>query len=406
MIIPELLSPAGNFERLKVAFAYGADAVYLAGKALGMRAKAGNFEIEEMNEGIKYAHSLGKKVYVTVNIIARNEDFIALDDYFTELNKIAPDALIISDLGIFDMARKLLPNMEIHISTQANTTNFASANFWKKLGASRIILARELSLREISEIRKLSPDVELESFVHGAMCMAYSGRCLISNYMNGRDANRGGCSHPCRWDYALVEEKSGALIPVFEDNEGTHIFSSKDLCMIEHIPELINSGIMSFKIEGRMKTVYYVAAVTKTYREAIDDFISDPKLYAARVPYYKEQLSKICHREYTTGFYFSPISEEDHCYTDGSHTKTQDFYAIVENYDPASGFCFVEQRNKFKVGERIEVLKTKGENFSQVIESLFDIDGNPVLSAPHPQQKLKFKAEKPVERFDIIRKKA
>ena len=406
MIIPELLSPAGNFERLKVAFAYGADAVYLAGKALGMRAKAGNFEIEEMNEGIKYAHSLGKKVYVTVNIIARNEDFIALDDYFTELNKIAPDALIISDLGIFDMARKLLPNMEIHISTQANTTNFASANFWKKLGASRIILARELSLREISEIRKLSPDVELESFVHGAMCMAYSGRCLISNYMNGRDANRGGCSHPCRWDYALVEEKSGTLIPVFEDNEGTHIFSSKDLCMIEHIPKLMNAGIMSFKIEGRMKTVYYVAAVTKTYREAIDDFISDPNLYAARIPYYKEQLSKICHREYTTGFYFSPISEEDHCYTDGSHTKTQDFYAIVEHYDPSSGFCFVEQRNKFKVGERIEVLKTKGENFSQVIESLFDIDGNPVLSAPHPQQKLKFKAEKPVERFDIIRKKA
>jgi len=406
MIIPELLSPAGDLERLKVAFAYGADAVYLAGKALGMRAKARNFEIEEMHEGIKYAHSLGKKVYVTVNIIARNEDFIGLDDYFTELNKIAPDALIISDLGIFDMARKSLPNMEIHISTQANTTNFASANFWKKLGASRIILARELSLREISEIRKLSPDVELESFVHGAMCMAYSGRCLISNYMNGRDANRGGCSHPCRWDYALVEEKSGALIPVFEDNEGTHIFSSKDLCMIEHIPELINSGIMSFKIEGRMKTVYYVAAVTKTYREAIDDFISDPNLYAARVPYYKEQLSKICHREYTTGFYFSPISEEDHCYTDGSHTKTQDFYAIVENYDPASGFCFVEQRNKFEVGERIEVLKTKGENFSQIIEALFDIDGNPVLSAPHPQQKLKFKAEKPVERFDIIRKKA
>jgi len=406
MIIPELLSPAGDLERLKVAFAYGADAVYLAGKALGMRAKARNFEIEEMNEGIKYAHSLGKKVYVTVNIIARNDDFANIEHYFTELNKIAPDALIISDLGIFDMARKSLPNMEIHISTQANTTNFASANFWKKLGASRIILARELSLREISEIRKLSPDVELESFVHGAMCMAYSGRCLISNYMNGRDANRGGCSHPCRWDYALVEEKSGTLIPVFEDNEGTHIFSSKDLCMIEHIPKLMNAGIMSFKIEGRMKTVYYVAAVTKTYREAIDDFISDPNLYAARIPYYKEQLSKICHREYTTGFYFSPISEEDHCYTDGSHTKTQDFYAIVEHYDPSSGFCFVEQRNKFKVGERIEVLKTKGENFSQVIESLFDIDGNPVLSAPHPQQKLKFKAEKPVERFDIIRKKA
>jgi len=404
MTIPELLSPAGDLERLKVAFAYGADAVYIAGKSLGMRAKARNFEIEEMSEGIKYAHSLGKKVYVTVNIIARNDDFANIDDYFKELKKIAPDALIISDFGIFDMARNSLPDTEIHISTQANTTNFASANFWKKLGASRIILARELSLKEIGEISKLSPDVSLETFVHGAMCMAYSGRCLISNYMNGRDANRGGCSHPCRWDYTLVEEKSGALIPVFEDGEGTHIFSSKDLCMVEHIPDLINAGIMSFKIEGRMKTVYYVAAVTKTYREAIDDFISDPNLYSTRIPYYEEQLSKICHREYTTGFYFSPISEEDHCYTDGSHTKTQDFYAIVEHYDSASGFCFIEQRNKFEVGERVEVLKTKGENFSQVIGELFDIDGNPVLSAPHPQQKLKFKAVKPVAKFDIIRK--
>lgn len=405
MTVPELLSPAGDLERLKVAFAYGADAVYISGKSLGMRSKARNFEIDEMNEGVKYAHSLGKKVYVTVNIIARNDDFANIDEYFKELGKIAPDALIISDLGIFDMARKTLPNMDIHISTQANTTNFASANFWKSLGASRIILARELSLREICEIRELSPGIELESFVHGAMCMAYSGRCLISNYMNGRDANRGACSHPCRWDYALVEEKSGAIIPVFEDESGTHIFSSKDLCMIEYIPDLINAGIMGFKIEGRMKTVYYVAAVTKAYREAIDDFVSDPELYAMRIPYYKDQLSKICHREYTTGFYFSPISEEDHCYVDGSHTKTQDFYAIVEHYDPASGFCFIEQRNKFEVGEVVEFLKTSGENFSQVVEALFDVDGNPVISAPHPQQKLKFRATQPVSKFDIVRKK-
>jgi len=405
MIIPQLLSPAGDLERLKVAFAYGADAVYLSGKALGMRAKARNFEIDEMNEGVKYAHSLDKKVYVTLNIIARNEDFANIDEYFGELKKISPDALIISDLGIFDMARKSLPNMELHISTQANTTNFASVNFWKNLGASRIILARELSLKEITEIKERSPGVGLETFVHGAMCMAYSGRCLISNYMNGRDANRGGCSHPCRWDYALVEEKSGAVIPVFEDDEGTHIFSSKDLCMIEHIPELIHAGIESFKIEGRMKTVYYVAAVTKAYREAIDDFIADPALYAERIPYYKEQLSKICHREYTTGFYFSPISEEDHCYTDGSHTKTQNFYAIVDDYDPVSGFCFIHQRNKFAALDHVEILKASGENFSQVIDELFDIDGNPVETAPHPQQKLKFRVTKPVSKFDIIRKK-
>jgi len=405
MIIPELLSPAGDLERLKVAFAYGADAVYLAGKALGMRAKARNFEIDELREGVEYAHNLGKRVYVTVNIIARNEDFVNIEDYFRELGDINPDALIISDLGIFDMAGKILPDMEIHISTQANTTNFASVNFWKSLGASRIILARELSLQEISEIRARSHGVELECFVHGAMCMAYSGRCLISNYMNGRDANRGGCSHPCRWDYALVEEKSGAVIPVFEDGEGTHIFSSKDLCMIEHIPELINAGIRSFKIEGRMKTVYYVASVTKTYREAIDDFVADPELYTSRIPYYKEQLSKICHREYTTGFYFGPISENDHCYTDGSHTKTQDFYAIVDDYDPASGFAFIRQRNKFGVGEAVEIFKASGENFSQVIDELFDIEGNPVSTAPHPQQKLKFRTSQPVTQFDIIRKK-
>ena len=404
MNTPQLLSPAGDLERLKVAFAYGADAVYIAGKALGMRAKARNFELDEMSDGVRYAHSLEKKVYVTVNIVARNEDFIDIEDYFVTLGKIKPDALIISDLGIFDMARRTLPDMEIHISTQANTTNFASVNFWKNLGASRIILARELSLKEIREIKERSPGIELESFVHGAMCMAYSGRCLISNYMNGRDANRGGCSHPCRWNYALVEEKSGAIFPVYESDEGTHIFSSKDLCMIEYIPELMDAGISSFKVEGRMKTVYYVAAVTKTYREAIDDFITSPELYAERISYYKDQLGKICHREYTTGFYFSPISEEDHCYTDGSHTKTQDFYAIVDSYDCTTGFAFVQQRNKFGVGDFVEILKASGENFTQVIDELFDIEGNPVVSAPHPQQKLKFKVIEPVERHDIIRR--
>ena len=406
MIKPELLAPAGDLERLKVAFAYGADAVYIAGKNLGMRTRTRNFELDELYEGIKYAHQLGKKVYITANIIARNYDFVAIEGYFEELGKIKPDALIVSDPGIFDTAKRILPNMEIHISTQANVTNYVSVNFWKRLGASRIILARELSIAEICEINQKSPGILLEAFVHGAMCMAYSGRCLISNYMNYRDANRGDCSQPCRWTYSLVEEKSGKLIPVYEDDDGVHIFNAKDLCMIAHLPALIDAGITSFKIEGRVKTIHYVGTVTKAYRQAIDDYMKDPKLYAKRLLHYQSELKKIIHREYCTGFYFGPITQADHCYIEGSITKAQNFLAIVDDYDPITGLCTVEQRNKFKIGDKIEVMKTTGENFTQVVESMHDADGNPLLIAPHPQQKIKLKIDAPVAKYDMIRRVA
>jgi len=404
MTKPELLAPAGDLERLKVAFAFGADAVYMAGKSLGMRAKARNFELDEMNDGIKYAHKLGKKVYITANIIARNEDFEEIEEYFKELNEIKPDALIISDPGIFDSAKKILRDTDIHISTQANVTNYASVNFWKRMGAARIILARELSIKEIYEISQKAPNMLLETFVHGAMCMAYSGRCLISNYMNNRDANRGHCSHPCRWTYAVVEEKSGKLMPVYEDETGTHIFSSKDLCMIGHIPDLINAGVSSFKIEGRIKTVHYVGVVTKAYRRAIDDYFQDPNLYFKNIPAYRAELNEIINREYTTGFYFGPITEEDHSYIDKSMEKAQNFVAIVDDFVPGSDFCTIEQRNKFNMGDIVEIIKTDGANFTQTIEEMYDIAGNQIETAPHAQQKIRLKIDSPVTKFDMIRK--
>jgi len=400
----ELLSPAGDLERLKVAFTYGADAVYMAGKTLGMRAKARNFEQEELEEGIKFAHSLGKKVYITANIIARNDDFVGMEEYFKELSRIKADGLIISDLGILDLAKRTVPEMEIHISTQANSTNFASVNFYKNLGASRVVLAREFSIDEINEISIKSPGIELETFVHGAMCMSYSGRCVISNYMNGRDANRGNCSQPCRWKYSLLEEKSGDIFPVYEDETGTYIFSSKDLCMIEHIKPLVEAGVSSFKIEGRMKTAYYVAIVTKTYRQAIDDYLKDPELYKSNIPNYVKELGKISHREYTTGFYFGQIKGSDHNYDGDSQAKMQDFLAFILGYDDTTGLACIEQRNKFVVGDKIEIVRANGENFTQEVTHLYDENGKSVNSAPHPLQKLKIKLLCPVQKYDMIRK--
>ena len=401
---PELLSPAGDLEKLKVAFAFGADAVYMGGKALGMRAKAKNFDFDEMEEGIKYAHKLGKKVYITANIFAHNDDFTGMEEYLQKLNKMKADALIISDFGVFELAKKTVPDMPIHISTQANTTNWRAVNFWKNLGANRVVLARELTLNEISEIRDNTAGIEIETFVHGAMCMAYSGRCIISNYMNHRDANRGECSHPCRWNYTLVEELSGKSVPVFEDDKGTYIFSSKDLCMIEHIPALVNAGISSFKIEGRMKTSHYVAAVTKTYREAIDDYFEKPEFYHSKIEHYNEELAKTHHRDFTTGFFFGPVDENDYYYQGDKQIKTQHFLALVEDYDENTGYCKVLQRNKFEAGDNIEILRAKGKNHTQKIDFMYDTDGNKIDSAPHPKQIIKFKAEVPVEKFDIIRK--
>jgi len=401
---PELLSPAGDIERLKVAFAYGADSVYLGGEAFGMRSKAGNFTPDEIEEGIKHAHLLGKKVYITVNICAHNEDLAEMEKYFRELESLKADAFIISDLGVFDLAKKVAPNTEIHISTQANTTNYASVEFWQRLGAQRVILARELRLDEISEIKKKVPGMELETFVHGSMCMAYSGRCLISNFMNYRDANRGHCSQPCRWSYMLVEEKSGEGIPVYEDEHGAYIFSSKDLNMIAHIPGLVNAGIDSYKIEGRMKSSYYVGIVTKIYREAIDDYFNDPELYSSKIPYYQSELSKMSHREYTTGFYYGKITGEDHAYNDDEQVRLQDYLAIINSYDESTGFCIAEQRNKFDLGEKIDIIRASGKTHTQEIKIMQDVNGTRISSAQHPKQKIQLKVDVPVKKYDMLRR--
>jgi len=401
---PELLAPAGDIERLKVAFAFGADSVYLGGKNFGMRSKADNFTMDEIEEGIKHAHKMGKKVYITVNICAHNDDLPEMEKYFKELERLNADAFIISDIGVFELAKKTAPNTDIHISTQANSTNYAVVDFWKRLGAQRVIPARELHLKEIKEIKEKVPDIELETFVHGSMCMAYSGRCLISNFMNSRDANRGNCSQPCRWSYMLVEEKSGDAIPVYEDEHGSYIFSSKDLNMIAHIPDLVNAGIDSYKIEGRMKSSYYVGLVTKIYRQAIDDYFSDSNLYNSKLAYYQSELSKMSHREYTTGFYYGKITGEDHAYYDCEQTGIQDYLAIVDSYDEKTGFCIVEQRNKFDTGEKIDIIRASGDIYTQDIKTMLDESDIRITSAPHPKRKIQIKVDVPVGKFDMLRR--
>jgi len=401
---PELLSPAGDIEKLKVAFAYGADSVYLGGEDFNMRSKAGNFTMSEIEEAVKYAHSLSKKVYITVNICAHNDDLVKIEKYLGELEDLNADAFIITDPGVFDLAKKATPNTEIHISTQANTTNYASADFWRRQGAGRVILARELHIDEISEIKKKVPDMELETFVHGSMCMAYSGRCLISNFMNNRDANRGNCSQPCRWSYMLVEEKSNDAIPVYEDEHGAYIFSSKDLNMIAHVPDLVKAGIDSYKIEGRMKSSYYVGLVTKMYREAIDDYFNDPELYNSKITYYQSELSKISHREYTTGFYYGKVTGQDHAYYDSEQIRIQDYLGVVTGYDESTGFCEIEQRNKFDVGEKIDIIRTSCETHTQEALVMLDENGASISSASHPKQKIQLKVDVPVGKFDMLRR--
>ena len=404
MTKPELLAPAGSLEKLKVAFHFGADAVYMGGHTFGLRAKAKNFTPSEMAEGIALAHSLGKRAYVTVNIFARNDDFIELEGYLKELDSMCADALIISDPGVFVHARKTLPNMELHVSTQANAVNFAAVRFWKELGASRVILGRELSLREIKEIHEHVPDIQLEAFVHGSMCMAYSGRCLISNYMSNRDANRGECNQPCRFTYYLVEKQSGEEIRITEEDGGAYIMSSKDLCMISHIPELLDAGITGFKIEGRMKTAYYVAAVTKVYKAAVDCYLQNPEKYRMSLDYYANELMKVSHRQYTTGFYFGKMTGADHSYDSELYANNQDFLGIIESYEPEQGIAHVEQRNKFSVGDEIEIFTGKGENIPHTIRAIQDENGNEIQSAPHPQQKIKLKIDMPVKKHDILRR--
>ena len=401
----ELLIPAGSLDVLKTAVIYGADAVYIGGEAFGLRAKAKNFTTEDMKEGIAFAHERGVKVYVTANILAHNEDLAGVEQYFEELREIRPDALIISDPGVFAIARRILPDMEIHISTQANNTNYETFLFRYGLGAKRVVTARELSLEEIRQIRDRIPeDMEIESFIHGAMCISYSGRCLLSNYFVGRDANQGACTHPCRWKYSVVEEtRPGEYLPVYENERGTFIFNSKDLCMIEHIPEMIEAGIDSFKIEGRMKTALYVATVARTYRKAIDDYLESPEKYRENMEWYKAEIGKCTYREFTTGFYFHKPESDAQIYDSNTYVKNYTYIGTVEEVC-GDGSFLMEQKNKFSVGESIEIMKPDGRNIPVSVEEICDEEGVQMESAPHPKQRLKVRLSVSPEPYDILRR--
>lgn len=402
---PELLVPASSLEVLKTAVIFGADAVYIGGEAFGLRAKAKNFTMEEMREGIAFAHEHNVKVYVTANILAHNDDLAGVEAYFRELKEIGPDALIIADPAVFEIAGEICPEIERHISTQANNTNYGTYRFWHKLGAKRVVSARELSLEEIREIRANIPDdLEIETFIHGAMCISYSGRCLLSNYFTGRDANQGACTHPCRWKYAVVEEKRpGEYLPVYENERGTYIFNSKDLCMIEHIPDLIEAGIDSFKIEGRMKTALYVATVARTYRKAIDDYLTSPERYQQQMPWYQEQISNCTYRQFTTGFFYGKPDETTQIYDSNTYLKEYTYLGSVEE-ELADGRCLIHQRNKFSVGETVEIMKPNGQNLSVKVLSIQNAEKEEMESAPHPQQELHVLLEQTPEKYDILRR--
>ena len=402
---PELLIPASSLEVLKTAVIFGADAVYIGGEAFGLRAKAKNFSKEDMAEGIKFAHEHDVKVYVTANILAHNGDLEGARQYFRELGEMKPDGLIIADPGMFVLAGEECPDIERHISTQANNTNYETYNFWHKLGATRVVSARELSLEEIKEIRAHIPDdLEIETFIHGAMCISYSGRCLLSNYFTGRDANQGACTHPCRWKYSIVEEtRPGEYMPVYENERGTYIFNSKDLCMIEHIPEILDAGIDSLKIEGRMKTALYVATVARTYRKAIDDYKKDPELYKKNMPWYLEQISNCTYRQFTTGFFFGKPDETTQIYDNNTYVKEYTYLGIIG--EERDGTYRIEQRNKFSVGEMIEVMKPNGDNVEVIVKRILTEDGVEQESAPHPKQVLYVDLGIKVDQYDILRRK-
>ena len=402
---PELLIPAGSLEVLKIAVMFGADAVYIGGEAFGLRAKARNFSNDEMREGIAFAHEHGARVHVTVNILAHNRDLEGVRAYLKELKDIRPDALIIADPGIFMMAREICPEIDIHVSTQANNTNYETFLFWASLGAKRVVTARELSLEEIREIRsKIPPDFEIETFIHGAMCISYSGRCLLSSFLTGRDANRGACTHPCRWKYALMEEtRPGEYMPVFENERGTYIFNSKDLCMIEHIPEMTEAGIDSFKIEGRMKTALYVATVARTYRKAIDDYFVSEQTYRDNMDWYRHEIAQCTYRQFTTGFYFGKPDETAQIYENSTYVKESVYLGMVERIDE-NGFLCITQKNKFLKGDMIEVMKPDGRDIKVRVTGIYDEDGNEMASAPHASQKLRVAVEPACAvQYDILR---
>lgn len=401
----ELLVPAGSLEVLKVAVDYGADAVYIGGQAYGLRAKADNFSIDEMKEAAAYAHAKNAKVYVTANIFAHNYDIDGMKTYFEQLKATGVDAVLVSDPGIFTLAKETMPDMELHISTQANNTNYLTYNFWYKLGAKRVVTARELSLAEIRQIRDHIPDdMEIESFMHGAMCISYSGRCLLSSYFTGRDANRGACTHPCRWKYHIVEEtRPGEYMPVNEDDRGTYIFNSKDLCMVEHIPEMIDAGIDSFKIEGRMKTALYVATVARTYRKAIDDYMESPELYRSNMEYYKSEIAKCTYRQFTTGFYFGKTDSDSQIYDNNTYIKNYTYIGNVQLVTE-DGLAVFEQKNKFSVGEMIEAMDFDGTNISCRVEEIYNDKMEKMESAPHPKMQLYVRLDRPVSAGMILRR--
>ncbi len=403
---PELLIPASSLEVLKTAVIFGGDAVYIGGEAFGLRAKAKNFSMEEMKEGIAFAHKRGKKVYVTANILAHNEDLKGAASYFEELKEIKPDALIISDPGMFSIAKRVCPEIDIHISTQANNTNYETYLFWYELGVRRVVAAREMSLKEIQEIRnKIPEDMEIEAFVHGAMCMAYSGRCLLSSFFTGRDGNRGACTHPCRWKYAVVEEKrQGEYFPVYENERGTYIFNSKDLCMIEHIPDIIEAGIDSLKVEGRMKTALYVATVARTYRKALDDYGVSLKQYEENMSWYKEEIGKCTYRQFTTGFFYGKPDETTQIYDSNTYKTEYTYLGMIEGKDER-GTYKITQRNKFSVGETIEIMKPDGRNIKTKVKGIYNEKEEEMESAPHPKVRLFLVLEEETSLYDILRRK-
>ena len=400
----ELLIPASNLEVLKTAVVFGADAVYIGGEAFGLRAKAKNFSLQDMRDGIAFAHERGVKVYVTANILAHNYDLEGARKYFTELKEIKPDALIISDPGMFTLAKEVCPEIDVHISTQANNTNYLTYDFWYKMGATRVVSARELSLVEIKQIREHIPeDMEIESFIHGAMCISYSGRCLLSNYFTGRDANHGACTHPCRWKYAVVEEsRPGEYLPVYENERGTYIFNSKDLCMIEHIPEILDAGIDSLKIEGRMKTALYVATVARTYRKALDDFMESEEKYRNNMEWYKAEIGKCTYRQFTTGFYFGKPDENTQIYDSNTYINEYIYLGIAGETDNR-GLVRIEQRNKFCVGDVIEIMKPNGDNVETKVLAMYNEEGEQIESCPHPKQVIYLQLDKQADVYDILR---
>lgn len=399
---PELLAPAGNMEKLHMALLYGADAVYLGGKMFGLRAFASNFSLAEMDEAVAFAHSLHKKVYVTVNIFAHNEDINNLPDYLRNLQAIGVDALLISDFGVWSVAREIIPEMPLHVSTQANTTNWAAVKAWENLGASRVVLARELSFTEMKEIGSKT-EVELEAFVHGAMCISYSGRCWLSSYLTGRDGNRGACAQVCRWKFNLTEKnRPGEVYDVAGDEQGTYIMNSKDLCLLPYLLQLMEAGICSFKIEGRMKSAHYAASVVSVYRRAIDACWRDPQHYTVKQEWLDE-LEKVSHRPYTTGFALGKPDATAQVYTTSSYLQTHEFVGLVRDWD--NGRLTVEQRNHMKEGETLEVFCPDGSLRTLVLKEMRNQDGEPIVAAQHPQMVFTCRAAESIPESSILRRK-